>query len=803
MTSVLWLVVVTFSIALLYWRTSLSTWSLSVGLVLIMVSIAIGDIPFSLWIPFLAVASLNIVSCRRSLISDRILGLFRKILPRLSQTEREAMEAGTVGWDAELVSGNPKWEKLLSIPLPGLTQEEQAFIDGPVEDLCQMIDDWKATEEYRDLPPEVWEFIKKNGFFGMIIPKRFGGLGFSALAHSSVVMKVATRSVSAAVTVMVPNSLGPAELLLNYGTSDQQDYYLPRLARGEEIPCFALTGPEAGSDAGAMPDSGVICRGEFEGKEVLGIRLNWQKRYITLGPVATLLGLAFKLYDPDHLLGDEEELGITCALIRTDLPGIEIGRRHIPLNAVFQNGPNSGKDVFIPVDWIIGGAEGAGQGWRMLMECLAAGRSISLPAMSTGAGKLASRMTGAYARIRKQFNMPIGYFEGVEEVLARIAGLTYMMDSARMTTTGMVDQGEKPSVISAIVKYHLTESMRQVVNDAMDIQGGSAICMGPRNLMGRVYQIVPVGITVEGANILTRSMIIFGQGAIRCHPYVLSEIHAAADPDKKRALEVFDQALWGHVGFSLSNSVRSFLLGISDGYGVKPPIKNQTKRYFQQLTRMSAALAISIDVAMLTLGGALKRHEKLSARFADVLSQLYLISCTLKRFDDDCSPEQDLPIVRWICENAFYTIQQRFDGVIKNLPNRPAAWLLRILIFPLGRRYTEASDKLGHQVARLLLSPSETRDRLTHGIFIASELNEPTGLIEDTLQKVIAAEPAEKKLRAAIKSGKVPSDHKNIIAQCVELSLMSEEEAQLIEAATAARNLVIQVDDFAASELKK
>ncbi|VAX05212.1 Acyl-coenzyme A dehydrogenase FadE [hydrothermal vent metagenome] len=802
MTCLLWLVVVAFSAALLFWRVSLRSWSLSVGFVLIVVSIAVGDLPFSLWVPFLIIASLNIIPFRRS-ISDPVLGLFRKILPHLSQTEREALEAGTVGWDAEIVSGNPQWEKLLNIPTPKLTEEEQAFLDGPVEDLCKMIDEWKATEEYRDLSPEVWAFIKSNGFFGMIIPRRFGGLEFSALAHSSVVMKVATRSVSAAVTIMVPNSLGPAELLLHYGTEEQQNYYLPRLARGEEVPSFALTGPEAGSDAGAMPDSGVICHGKFEGKEVLGIRLNWQKRYITLGPVATLLGLAFKLYDPDRLLGDQEELGITCALVRTDLPGIDISRRHIPLNAVFQNGPNSGKDVFIPVDWIIGGAAGAGQGWRMLMECLAAGRSISLPAMSTGAGKLASRMTGAYARIREQFNMPIGYFEGVEEALARIAGITYMMDSARMATAGMVDQGEKPSVISAIVKYHLTEGMRQVLNDAMDIQGGSAICMGPRNLIGPVYQIVPVGITVEGANILTRSMIIFGQGAICCHPYILTEMHAAADPDKKHALELFDQAFWGHVGFSLSNTVRSFVLGISDGYGVTAPVKSETKRYFQRLTRMSSALAISIDIALMTLGGALKRREKLSARFADVLSQLYLISCTLKRFEDDGCPKHDLPIVRWVCDNAFYTIQQSFDGVIKNLPNRPVAWLLRILIFPLGRRYSVASDELGHQVARLLLSPSATRDRLTHGIFIASEPGEHSGLIEDALQKVVAAEAAEKSLHAAIKAGKISSDHATLIEQSIELNIISAEEGALIEASKAARNAVIQVDDFSEDELKR
>jgi acyl-CoA dehydrogenase len=725
--------------------------------------------------------------------------MFRRVMPAMSDTEREALEAGSVWWDGELFSGRPRWSRLMDTPAPKLSPEERAFLDGPVEILCGMIDDWRITNDERDLPPEVWAYLKAQGFFGMIIPKQYGGREFSALGHSSVVMKVAGRSITAAVTVMVPNSLGPAELLLRYGTDAQKDHYLPRLARGEEVPCFALTSPEAGSDAAAMTDTGVVCRGEFNGeKDVLGIRLNWEKRYITLGPVATVLGLAFKLYDPEHLLGDtlpgnKEELGITCALIPTNTPGVEIGTRHFPLNQAFMNGPNRGRDVFIPVSWIIGGPERAGQGWRMLMECLAAGRSISLPALSTGAGKLVCRATGAYARVRKQFKTPIGRFEGVEEALARMAGLTYLMDAARTLTAGAVDLGESPSVISAVVKYHLTESMRQVVNDAMDVQGGSGICMGPRNLLGRVYQAIPISITVEGANILTRSLIIFGQGAVRCHPFVFREMQAVASGDG----EEFDRALFGHLGFAVSNAVRSLLLGLGGASLAYAPVHGPTRRFYKQLARMSAAFALSADVSLLVLGGSLKRREKLSGRLADTLSWLYLASAALKRFEDQGRPQADLPLVHWACEHALHQAQQGLDGLLKNFPNRAVAWLLRRLVFPLGRPYGGPSDRLGHACAELLLAPSEARDRLTRGLFVPTEADQPLARLEKALALLTALEPVEKKVREALKNGDLAAKNESdLMARAHAMQVISDAEyAQWVEA-NAARREAVAVDDF-------
>ena len=750
------------------------------------------------WPLFLAVAMiLHVTSLRRFLISDRVLSVFRRIMPSMSQTESDALEAGSVWWDGELFSGRPDWKRLLSFPVPTLSAEEQGFIDGPVNELCRMIDDWRLTEELHDLPPEVWQFIKDNGFFGMIIPKQYGGLEFSALAHSSVVMKIATRSITTAVTVMVPNSLGPAELLLHYGSEEQKNYYLPRLARGEEIPCFALTGPEAGSDASSIPDRGVVCRAQHEGREVLGIRLNWDKRYITLGPVATLLGLAFKLHDPDHLLGEQEDIGITLALIPTGTEGVWIGNRHAPLNIPFQNGPNRGKDVFIPMDWVIGGQAEVGNGWRMLMESLAAGRSISLPALSAGAGKLSSRATGAYARIRKQFRTPVGKFEGVEEALARIAGHTYMMDAVRTMTAGAVDLGEKPSVISAIAKYNLTSTMRQVVNDAMDVQGGSGICLGPRNLLGRVYQAIPISITVEGANILTRSLITYGQGAIRCHPYVLQEMQAVADPDAQRAAKSFDKALFGHIGFTISNAVRSVWLGLTGGRLLMPPGAPQTRRYFQRLTRMSAAFALCSDFAMLVLGGSLKRRETLSGRLADALSQMYLVSAMLKHFEDQGRQVGDLPLLRWSCDEALFSMQQSLDGLIRNFPNRPIAWLMRLLVFPLGRRYSRASDRLGQQIAALILSPSAVRDRLTAGVYTNDEPEQAIGRIECALRQVVEAEDIEKRLAAARRSSLIQGANETELQdEAVKAGILSTDELELLRQADAARRDVIQVDDF-------
>jgi acyl-CoA dehydrogenase len=737
---------------------------------------------------------------RRILISSHVLKVFRKLLPQVSQTEQEALDAGTVWWEGDLFSGAPNWNKLLAYPKPKLSAEEKAFLNGPVEQLCAMLDEWRITRELNDLPPEVWQFIKENGFFGMIIPKQYGGLGFSALAHSEVVMKISSRSGTAAVTVMVPNSLGPAELLLQYGTEEQKNHYLPRLAKGLEIPCFALTAPEAGSDAGSIPDTGIVCHGEFNGDpHVLGLRVTWEKRYITLGPVATLLGLAFKVHDPDGLLGEKKDLGITLALIPTQTPGVNIGRRHFPLDAAFQNGPNSGKDVFIPMDWVIGGQEGVGSGWRMLMNCLAAGRSISLPATSTGGAKLATRVSGAYARVRVQFKTPIGRFEGVEEVLARLGGNTYMMDAARVMTAGAVDLGEKPSVVSAIVKYHLTERGRQAINDAMDIHGGKGICMGPSNYLARGYQQIPVSITVEGANILTRNMIIFGQGAIRCHPYILSEIQAANDSNTERGLVKFDQALAGHVVFTLSNGLRALFHGLTGASLASAPgsAGPETQAYYSQLTRFSAAFAFLADISMLVLGGSLKRKERLSARLGDVLSLLYLCSATLKRFNDDRRLVTDLPLLRWSLQDALFRLQEAFDGVLNNFPARGfAKSLLRFIIFPLGKPLSLPSDELGHKVATLVMTPGEARDRLTSGVYLPKSPDEPLNILEQALQCAVISEAVEAKLKAAVKTGQISAQAEDKIAEGLKQRVISQAELELMGKMMALRRRVIMVDDF-------
>jgi acyl-CoA dehydrogenase len=737
-------------------------------------------------------------SWRQRWISKPLLELFRRVSPSMSQTEREALDAGSVWWDGELFSGRPRWKKLRNLPAPILSAEEQAFLDGPVEKLCQMLDDWDITNQRYDLSEQAWEFIKNNGFLSLIIPKQYGGLDYSNLAHSSIVMKIATRSITAAVTVMVPNSLGPAKLLLEYGTDEQKDYYLPRLARGEEIPCFALTSPEAGSDAGAIPDYGIVCRQDFNGqKNVLGMRITWDKRYITLGPVATLLGLAFKLYDPDHLLGDREDLGITLALIPTDTPGVEIGRRHYPLNVVFMNGPNSGKDVFIPMGWIIGGQQRVGQGWRMLMECLSDGRGISLPALSVGAGKLTAHAVGGYARIRRQFKLPIGRFEGVEEALARIGAYTYMMDAARGLTAVALDHGEKPSVISAIVKYHLTEGMRQVINDGMDVLGGAGICLGPRNFIARAYQALPISITVEGANILTRTMIIFGQGAIRSHPYIFKELEALGMEDPDESLEKFDRALFSHLGFTIKNLLRSLFHGLTSSIFTWVPGRGPARRYYQHLTRMSAAFALMTDIALMTLGGSLKRKEKLSGRLGDILSQLYLASACLKRFEDQGRPQKDLALLHWCCRHALFEIQRAFDGLLQNLPNRPLAWLIRWFIFPWGQHFKAPSDRLGHQIAEVLINPGGARERLTDGIYLPRGQHEQLQRIEDALNKVIAAEPIEKRIRQQLQDYQ-PDYHglEGLLQAAIKQDIINKEEADTVRDADAARREVIKVDDF-------
>lgn len=794
---------------LAYRESNRQTWTIAFAIFLIIYSIFTdgGVLLGAGWFVFIALAVvLNVDTLRTSLVTDRILDIFRKILPPMSQTEQEALEAGTVWWDAHLFSGNPDWNELHNYPAPKLSAEEQAFLDGPVDELCSMLDDWKINAELNDLPPEVWQYLKDNKFFGMIIPKEYGGLEFSALAHSAVVMKISTRSIAAAVTVMVPNSLGPAELLLRYGTDDQKKHYLPNLAVGKEIPCFALTSPEAGSDAGSIPDTGIVCRGEYDGKkDVLGIRITWDKRYITLGPVATVLGLAFKLYDPDHLLGEKEELGITCALIPTDHKGVNIGRRHHPLGIGFQNGPNSGEEVFIPIEWIIGGHKQAGNGWRMLMECLAAGRSISLPALSVGGTKFAARAVGAYARVRKQFRTPIGYFEGIEEPLARIGAYAYMTDSARAMSATALDMGESPSVISAILKYNLTERMRRAINDAMDIQGGAGICLGDNNIFGRIYQAIPISITVEGANILTRSMIVYGQGAIRCHPYVFKEMQAAHNPDLREASEDFDEAISGHIRFTLANLSRSIFFGLTDARLALVPMVGKTERYYQHLTRMSSAFAFISDAAMLTMGGALKRKEKISGRLADVLGLLYLASATLKRFEDDDRPAEDLPFVRWIMDDCLYQIQEAMYGLFANFPNRFIGLSLRLICFPYGRRYRQPDDATGQKVARALLKDSPARDRITGGIFVPKTTDQQVGRLEEALRLVPRIDEIEKRIWKARKEGKVKvvsMDYSEVVSKAVSAQVITQDEANDILAYDEIRRQVIRVDDFEPNAFK-
>jgi len=782
--------------AMAYRRASLFTSTLATAAALVAGTLY-GNVPLLVWALFAMVAiPLNLVDFRRNQLTKPLFKIYKSIMPEMSRTEKEAIEAGTTWWEADLFAGNPNWKKLHAIPVSVLSTEEQAFMDGPVENVCRMVNDWEVTHERADLSPEVWQYLKDNKFFAMIIKKKYGGLEFSAYAQSCVLQKLCGASAVLASTVGVPNSLGPGELLQHYGTDEQKDHYLPRLAVGKEIPCFALTSPEAGSDAGSIPDFGIICKGEWEGEEVLGMRLTWNKRYITLAPIATVLGLAFKLRDPDHLLGDEEELGITCALIPTHIKGVEIGRRHFPLNVPFQNGPTRGDNVFVPLDFIIGGPAMAGQGWRMLVECLSVGRGITLPSNSTGGVKMLALATGAYSRIRRQFKLPIGKMEGIEEPLARLGGNAYIMGAAANLTVTGIDLGEKPSVISAIVKYHLTDRAQKCIIDAMDIHGGKAICMGPNNYLARGYQGAPIAVTVEGANILTRSMIIYGQGAIRCHPYVLPEMLAASHPDKEQALKDFDKAMFSHVGFAISNLVRSFWLGLTGARFAAAPYKDQTKGYYQQLSRLSANLAFLSDMAMGTLGGELKRKERVSARLGDVLSQLYLASSALKRYQDEGRQQADLPLLHWALQDAMFKAQEAIDELLRNFPNRWIGLALRVIVLPLGRDMKRPSDKLDQQVARLLQTPSETRSRLAQGQYLTREEGNPFGLLEQALDDVLAAEPLFDKVCKADGIKRLFMQLDKVADAGLALGVLNQNEADLLRRAEESRLRTINVDDF-------
>jgi acyl-CoA dehydrogenase len=739
-----------------------------------------------------AAAIFGIPAIRRPLLSTHLMRVARESMPRMSDSERIAIAAGTVWWDGDLFSGRPDWRKLLDFKSRRLSEREQAFLEEPVDELCRLIDDWQISQDRR-LPQEVWDFLKNQRFFGMIIPQEYGGLGFSAIAHSAVVTKVASRSIPVACTLMVPNSLGPAELLLHYGTQEQRDYYLPRLASGQDIPCFALTEPYAGSDAASARSSGIVCRGMFEGREVIGLRLTLNKRYITLAPVATVIGLAFDMRDPDGLLGETKHIGMTCALVPRNTKGIIIGEHHDPLGLAFPNGPISGFDVFVPLECIIGGRNGAGQGWRMLMECLAAGRSISLPALSVAAVEMAARITGAYASIREQFNMPIGRFEGIEEPLARISGHTYLMNAARVLTCGAVDAGEKPAIVSAVVKAYLTDSMRACIADAMDIVAGAGICRGPRNLLSRIHVAAPIAITVEGANILTRSLIIFGQGALRCHPFIQKEISAIEKSD----LVEFDRHFFKHLAFTSSNALRSFWFALVEAWPAPASAGSALSAYCRKISRFSAAFALIADATLATLGSSFKRQEKISGRLSDALAWMYLASAAIKRFHDTGRPTEDLPLLQWSCELALSKIQQALNGVLDNLPSRRAALILRALIFPLGPRLRPAPDHLGSTLARGMLDGNDMRIRLTRDIFVPDFAEQGLGQLEAALGQISASRVARRKIKDAV-AGKLLEEAPilALLDRAVASGVLDPDEAQSLMMAAKAQDLAIQVDSF-------
>ncbi len=773
---VVWTVAVAAGIA---WLASSGT----IGLVGSIVAAAI-FLPVAAW--------LNLPALRRR-GTARFFHWFKSQLPEMSSTEREALEAGDVWWEAEMFRGRPQWNKLLDFRKTELTAEEQAFLDGPTRELCEMLDEWKIVAEDRDLSPEIWQFIRDHGFFAMLIPKEHGGLGFSAMAQSAIVTRIATRSLTAAVTVMVPNSLGPGELLAHYGTAEQQQKWLPGLASGKEIPCFGLTGVDVGSDASGLTDKAVVCRGQFDGQEVLGMKLSFSKRYITLAPVATVIGLAVKLYDPEGLLGDADksDYGITCVLLPSDTPGVNIGRRHYPGSA-FMNGPIQGQDVFVPIDWIIGGPAMAGKGWRMLVECLSAGRGISLPALAAAAGKMMYRTTGAYARIRRQFKLPIGKFEGVQEVSGRIAGLAYTLEAMRSLTASAVDNCA-PSVVTAMAKYHMTEMMRTVINDAMDIHGGRGVMHGPRNYIQAAYAATPVAITVEGANILTRNLMIFGQGAVRCHPYVFPEMEAAREND----LAEFDRLLFAHMGYTINRGVRAFTLGLTGSRLARSPLRGPFARYFRELERMSASLAFVSDVTMLLLGGDLKRKERMSARLGDVMSQLYIASAVLKYYIDHGEKAEDRPYVEWALQHALAEIQIAFDEFFGNFPVKGVGGFMRRIVFPWGRSYTRPSDRLTARLADHMMQPSELRDRLTAECYLGGGASEAISRIEKAFDKLIEVEPYyDRFLRAAAKGEIHGESIDDRLADARVKGLLSAEEAAAIAEFEPLRIDAILTDDF-------
>ncbi|MCF6807894.1 acyl-CoA dehydrogenase [Thiotrichales bacterium 19S9-12] len=789
------IIILVVTLAGLYYGVKLLTWGVITAAILLVASLSgmlDGAPRIIYWAVFMILmVTFNIASIRKNLITQRIFNFLKKSTPKLSKTEEIALNAGDTWVEESLFRGKPNWSNLHEIPKHELTEEEQKFLDNETEELCRLIDDWQVMNSH-DLPENVWQFMKDKGFFGLVIDKQYGGKGFSAKAHSDIVFKVASRSGVGAVTVMVPNSLGPGELLYHYGTEKQKNYYLPRLAKGEDIPCFALTEPQAGSDATSLQSTAIVCKGVINGKETLGLKLNFNKRYITLAPVATLIGLAVDLKDPNGLLGDKGAEGITCVLMPRSQQGLEIGNRHLPAYLPFMNGTVRGKDVFVPINYIIGGQKMAGEGWRMLVECLSIGRSISLPALGTASAAVSYFTSSAYAHIRKQFGLEIGKFEGIEETLGSIGGLSYLTQATRQMTVAAVDSGIKPSVASAIAKYHNTENGRKCVSDGMDLHGGRAIIAGPSNYFIGAYLGIPVSITVEGANIMTRNLLIFGQGSMACHPYVRDEFYAISEDN----LSKFDELVWTHVGYYAQNKTRALLSSLSAGLFIQAP-NYYFKSYYKKVTRLSYAFAWVADLSLMYLGGALKRKERLSARLGDVLSHLYMASAVLKYFKDNNESADDVVYARWALDYSLYQAQEALIELGHNFPSKTIGWFIRKVCFPYGRSYRMPSDKLSHKLTQSAMKNDGYRQRVAKQLALIGGDNSPLDKVNDAFMKLLAAQPVYQKLMDAVKAGKIkkgPID--KMLLQANTTGTLTQKEIDQIQASETARLSASEVDEF-------
>ncbi|MCU7947633.1 MAG: acyl-CoA dehydrogenase [Candidatus Thiodiazotropha sp. (ex Cardiolucina cf. quadrata)] len=804
MTLIVIAIAVVVLMTLAYRGSGANSLSISLALLALISALLSGNVLIT-WI-FSALFAISLLisipSARRNLFAKPALTVMRKVMPPLSDTEKEAIDAGNVWWDGELFSGKPDWQRLISGSKPGLSDEEQAFIDGPVSELCRMTDKWKINHHWNKIPDPIINFVCGNGFLGMIIPKKYGGLEFSPVAQSEVLLHLGNTGGGVSYLVGVPNSLGPGELLIKYGTDEQKNYYLPRLANGQEIPCFALTGPTAGSDATSIPDTAIVCEGEWQDEKVIGMRLNFSKRYITLAPIATLVGLAFRLKDPDGLIGDIQDYGITCALLPRETKGMQIGRRHLPIGDSFLNGPIVGVDVFVPLSFIIGGVEMAGKGWRMLVNCLSVGRAVTLPTTAVAVGKRALLGTSAYAHLRKQFGVSIDQFEGIQKPLARIAGLTYIINASRLQTIQSIVDGNKPSVPSAILKYHTTEMARQCLLDAMDIHAGKAVIKGPNNYIADMYESIPVAITVEGANILTRNLMIFGQGAIRSHPYVLEEMALLQKGDGDDVVAEFDHTLAAHVGYTVSNFARSVIMGIGLSREAAVTDNSHLLPYYRHFNRLSSLFALTADVAMLNLNAKLKFMEMLSARLGDLLSMLYLGSMVIKQHEESDNSDEEWPVVKWALDYLLYQYQVAFDELLANWPNRLVAAVLKRIGFPIGGRFAAPKDKLEKEVVRLFADDSDTRRALTGGLFMEVTANNPLAEVNQVFLESLTLRPLTKRITTAVRSGKLAkSQGAALVDSALESNLITAQEADQLRRFDRHLMTVIAVDDFDESEL--